>query len=280
MSCSETDAPTEEGKLTAVCIPDIVVSKAEVAAVSKNKLDLFLVHYNKFVTSAANQDKGLKLLQYTLWLFSRIYPHKKKPLMKTSFDISFARYILRFYGLPTALEAVRNSSWEDPKAALGGTTGKLMAWAMMAYYPLEHLSYVGWTAPELLPASFLIQNKANRYSAYSCRFWFVYLVAELTQGIMRLRRLYKEQKELGENGGNGQDNSAAAAIQEKITSEKLQLARSALFTLPCVSWSLPKWDTDPWLSDGFSNGLMWLESVISFYQAIRGYRLASSNSSK
>lgn len=231
-------------------------------------IDRFLIHYNKFISSAANQDKGLKLMQWTFWLFTRIYPSKKAPLQKTSFDISFARYLLRFYGIPSTIEAVRNGSWEDSSSLLGRFSGKVMAWAMLGYYPLEHVAYVRWTAPELLPASW----NANRLSAYSCRFWLLYLFGDLAQGTLRLQRLYRSRKELLTTEDY---EHALTTIDISIRSEQLQIARSALFTVPCIHWALPKWDTEPWLSEDFSNGLMWLESVVSLYQAVRSYGLAN-----
>ena len=238
-------------------------------ACKKGWLDRFLMHYNQFVSSSANQDKGLKFIQWTLWLFSRLNPAKKKALLKCSFDVSFARYLLRFYGMPSALEAVRNSSWEDSTSSLGRTTGKLMSWSMLIYYPLEHVAYLKWTSPELIPVSL----NANRFSAYSCRFWLVYLVAELVQGSMRLRRLYHELSQDEEDDDT--NNERRKEVQVSITSEQIQMVRSALFALPCLHWSLPKWDTEPWLSDGVCNGINWVESVVSLYQAIRAHRLAN-----
>lgn len=235
----------------------------------KGWLDRFLLHYNKFVSSSANQDKGLKFIQWTLWLFSRLHPGKKQALLKCSFDVSFARYLLRFYGMPSALEAVRNSTWEDSISSWGRTTGKLMAWSMLIYYPLEHVAYLKWTSPELIPSSI----NANRFSAYSCRFWLVYLVAELVQGSMRLRRLYNERSQYGE--ADESSIKRREQVQVSITSEQIQMVRSAMFTLPCLHWSLPKWDTEPWLSDGVCNGINWVESIVSLYQAIRAHRLAN-----
>lgn len=242
-----------------------------VPAAAPNKkiwLDRFLVHYNKFIASGANQDKGLKLFQWTLWLFSRVYPSKKDSLQKSSLDISFARYILRFYGFPSTMEAVRNGSWEDSQSYLGRLSGKLMAWSMLGYYPLEHVAYIRWTAPALLPSSV----NANRLSAYSCRFWLLYLLAELAQGTMRLRHLYHSRKELTA-AGKQDDHDVLATLDDSIRNQQLQIARSALFTFPCIHWALPKWDTDPWLSEDTCNGLMWIESLVSMYQAVRGYRL-------
>lgn len=240
-------------------------------------LSNLLPHYNTFISSSANQDKGLKVLQWTLWFFSKIYSKKKKELYKVSTDISFARYILRFYGLPSAIEAIQNKSWEDTSTGyLGEITGKLMAVAMAVYYPLEHLAYIRWTSPELIPG----RISANKLSSYSCRLWLVYILAELTQSILRLRSLYASHKKLlkdgsCDGGANKQNpDETLLKLQQSIHSEWLQLSRSALFTLPCIDWSLPKWDTEPWLSDSFGKGLMWMESLVSIYQALRAYRLS------
>lgn len=46
------------------------------------------------------------------------------------------------------------------------------------------------------------------------------------------------------------------------------MARCALFALPAVNWSLPRWDTDPWLPEGLVNTLMLGESITCIYQAL------------
>lgn len=235
-----------------------------------------LSHYNKFIASAANQDKGLKLLQWTLWLFSKVYNKKGKALMKTSTDISFARYILRLYGLPTAIEAIQNKTWEDASSGLPGRiTGKLMALSMIFYYPLEHLAYIRWTSPEVLPG----RTTANKLSAYSCRCWLLYLLAEMIQSMVRLKHLYASQRKLLKDGScdeepnqDDSDEKSRLELQRSIQNEWIQMSRSALFTLPCFHWSLPNWDTKPWLSESVCNGLMWAESMVSMYQALRSYR--------
>jgi hypothetical protein len=228
-------------------------------------LERFLVHYNSFIASAANQDKGLSLLQWTLWLVSQLHHQqnasRSQALRKLYFNISFCRYILRFYGLPTALEAVLSGSWQDATAKLGKWTGEIMACSMMAYYPLEHMAYLGWEAPGVLPKSL---SSPNRWSAWSCRCWLAYLMAELVQSIMRLRRLNQEL-----------EADAKQETKDSIRHCQLQVTRTLLFTLPCINWSLPKWDTQPWLPENVCNGLMWLEAVVNVYQAVRKYQVAN-----
>jgi Peroxisomal biogenesis factor 11 (PEX11) len=229
-------------------------------------MDRFLAHYVTFVSSAANQDKGFKFVQWTLWLFSRIYPKYKQSLLKRSWDISLARYLLRWYGMPVALDAIRNGSWDDANSP---RLGRLMAWSMFLYYPLEHVAYIHWTSPN---ANMKI---ANRYSALSCRCWLLYLMAELIQGIWNWIRLYRESSSMLTNQVG---NKKSSYRTPSLVSQEIQLMRSALFTLPCLHWSLDKWDTEPWLSDSICSGLSWLESVVCMYQAIRKQVLDSQTS--
>jgi hypothetical protein len=159
---------------------------------TKSILDRFLVHMVKFTSSAANQDKGLKLFQWTLLLCSKLSQSKQREgLAKVSSDISFARYLLRFYGLPACLEAIRSGSWGGA-SKWSQALGKAMAWSMLVYHPLEHVAYLKWTSPHLLPPTV----NANRLSAMSCRFWLLYLVCEMLQSVLHLHELEQTRKTL------------------------------------------------------------------------------------
>eukprot|EP00531_Pseudo-nitzschia_arenysensis_P003533 CAMPEP_0116129496 /NCGR_PEP_ID=MMETSP0329-20121206/7953_1 /TAXON_ID=697910 /ORGANISM="Pseudo-nitzschia arenysensis, Strain B593" /LENGTH=107 /DNA_ID=CAMNT_0003623763 /DNA_START=705 /DNA_END=1028 /DNA_ORIENTATION=- len=58
----------------------------------------------------------------------------------------------------------------------------------------------------------------------------------------------------------------------KFTTKHMRILRDALYVLPAITWSLPKWDTDPLLSGNTVNGLCWLESVLGLYQGVDDYR--------
>eukprot|EP00542_Grammatophora_oceanica_P004089 CAMPEP_0194065296 /NCGR_PEP_ID=MMETSP0009_2-20130614/85353_1 /TAXON_ID=210454 /ORGANISM="Grammatophora oceanica, Strain CCMP 410" /LENGTH=264 /DNA_ID=CAMNT_0038718105 /DNA_START=113 /DNA_END=903 /DNA_ORIENTATION=+ len=254
-------------------------------------IDAFLQHYSKFFASGSHQDKGLKVLQWTLWLFAYRLQQTSaagssshtvsKALRKLYNEVTFTRYLLRFYGLPDALLAFRTGGWTVGSSKFAKFLGSLMALCMVGYYPLEHVAYVKWMLPPSLQSSSSSRkgwHTAESLSAYSCRFWLVYLIAESTQTSLSLWRLYREQEqaikdnhqseEASDNNNNEQDDFSVA-----IRSHQLQLARSLLFTLPCYSWSLPNWDTQPWLPEGTCHGLLWIESVVSMVQAIRSYRI-------
>lgn len=159
---------------------------------ASTNVDVFLQYLVKFTSHAANQDKGLKLIQWTLLLWSKMYQNKtQQGLAKLSSDISFARYLLRFYGLPSCIEAIRSGSWGG-SSKWSRILGKTMAWSMLVYYPLEHVAYIKWTSPHTLPNSV----NANILSAMSCRFWFVYLVCEILQSILHLKEMEQTRRAL------------------------------------------------------------------------------------
>lgn len=62
------------------------------------------------------------------------------------------------------------------------------------------------------------------------------------------------------------------SLNHSIHNEQLQIVRSLLFTLPAINWSLPRWDTHPWLKESVVNGLMWTEAVVSFYQSVYSFK--------
>ena len=182
-------------------------------------LDRFLIAFNKFSSSGANQDKGLKVMQWSLSLLSSFSTTTTTPhyYNKLSNEISMARYLLRFFGLPGALQALRQGTWDDRRTSsiMGKITGRIMALSMLGFYPLEHLSYLGWTSPDALPIS--LRRQANRFSAYSCRCWLVYLVAEMTQSYYALQHLYRsKERVLKENGNHEEVRSKVMAWLTRI----------------------------------------------------------------
>jgi hypothetical protein len=56
-----------------------------------------------------------------------------------------ARYVIRFTGGFESYEAAKNGSWcyDDDDKYLQRIV-KLQAYSMLAYYPLENISYVGY----------------------------------------------------------------------------------------------------------------------------------------
>lgn len=203
--------------------------------------------YSSYVSNSYNQDKLIKTIQYSLWMLSRFYGGSMRDaLTKLSGELLWARYATRLVALPTALEGIQSGSWGSPKVL-----GKAMAWSMLLYYPLEYVAYVKWKAPQLGASNPKTPHRlAERASAWSCRCWVAYIVLDIVRSTLALRPNLSPSSDTQRN-------------------ERLQIVRNALFFFPAVSWSLPNWDTQAWLSDMTFNSLMWLESLVCMYQSMK-----------
>jgi hypothetical protein len=266
----------------------------------------WLQAYTKFTSSAGNQDKALKTLQYTLWWIGRFHHHGNassslgRPSVWTtvSGEISWARYLHRWFGLPAAVEAARSGSWGSPGTSTTSTLlGKGMAYSMMAYYPLEYVAYLKWKVPQLQLLSLGRRNHqhpkqhdhrnmgedrlAAQASAWSCRFWLAYILMDIVRSTLALQNMnMKETSSSTDDNDDSQEhanaNGNANGNVQARRSEQLQIVRNVLFTVPAIHWSLPKWDTDPWLSSDLLNGLVWLESIVCIYQGIDNFKASSA----
>jgi Peroxisomal biogenesis factor 11 (PEX11) len=243
-------------------VPNRAGSRLQVTSLLERLLKL----YCSYMSSPLHQDRGLKFLQWTLWLVSKLFrnPSRSKHLRKLYLDVSFARYVTRLLGFPAALEAALTGSWTPSSDRYGsamGWVGRALSWSMAGYYPTEHIAYVQWMLPSAFPPE---RRTAERWSYISCRFWLLYVVAEATQCVLQWRELASSAPKVnGNNDDDDDDNKLAKADREAaLRKVKVLLTRDLLFLLPCINWSLPNWDTDPWLSETVINTLMWLESVV------------------
>ncbi len=291
-------APTVEGTTTSTpqlevlvenpssLTPDNVVVTSTVRS-SPNKqatkatqlIAKFLDHYGRYVSNSWNQDKLLKILHYSLWMLSRFYvksPQSQQGLSFLSGEILWARYVTRLLGWPTALQGLLPSN-DDGGVDKFRRLGKAMAWSMVFYYPLEALAYVKWKAPGMVavPSYYGSDHRlAERASAWSCRAWVAYIVLDMVRSVQVLSTQPAKQ-------GNGQEDTSTEEEEEEEdhsslvgptpqqrTSERLQILRNALYLAPAVHWSLPNWDTQPWLSDTTCKTLMWLEAVACMVQSV------------
>jgi len=246
-----------------------------------SKLDNFLATYLDFSGKTFTADQGIKILQWSSWAIAYAtqgthYNDLSPSLRKVSGELSFARYILRFYGFFSSLEGYRSGSWaggtwDNPQIAK--IAKYLMAGSMMCYYPLENVAYAGWKMPGL------VKVDANRISAISCGFWTAYIIGDFWASCLKWKEL---RGRLGDLGGilrgkkrNDEKNAAVdlqdeqAALLKKIRHIKLQVLRCLLFVLPAINWSLPNWTTNPLLKEVQCNGFMLVEAYTSVYQSLR-----------
>ena len=228
----------------------------------------FLQRYTTAMGSCLHRDRLLKTLQYTLWWYARLALPYAEHAGNLSTEICWARYITRAVEWPTAWEAVWNDSWVPSLGnvtALSGTKltprqialtlGRLLQWSMAVYYPAEHLAFAKWKiTPTGVRGHRQEHALAAKYSAWSCRAWLAYIVADLVQTSLALSQ------------SSGTENNATA--KQKRHKQWVSLGRNVLFFLPAYHWSLPDWDRKPWLSAPTVNFFMLVEAIVSVYQSM------------
>ena len=267
----------------------------------ETKLDRFFTKYYTFTNSSVFTERGIKLLQWMVWLLSkltkdnqRFSKHLSPSLRKFYSELFMMRYVLRFYGMPAAIDGIRkygswagsppynnddhdhdhddHTTWKDKRII---KLGNLMAWSMLLYHPCEHLAYGNWVMPKI------IQVNGNKLSAWSCRFWLVYIVADWLSAFLKNRELHEKKKmllqmtqstslsSLHDEQKEEQNDSATREIENCMQMNRLQMIRNFFFTPPCLTWALDKWDTDPLLSENVVNGMSLAEALICFYQTMK-----------
>jgi len=283
-------------------------SKTDAYSKSYQRLSRILDQYSRYVGNSWNQDKLLKTLHYSLWMVSRFYaksPHSQEGLSFLNSEILWARYVTRLLGWPTAVQElfpINNNPTndgdddDDTNNKVFRFLGKAMAWSMVVYYPLEALAYLKWKVPKFIAPSYGAEHRlAERASAWSCRAWVVYIILDMVRSVTVLsldqkptastkqtknREGTEEAEDDMTNETDNNDDAAVAALtdpsdigtivltRQQRTSERLQILRNALYLAPAVHWSLPHWDTQPWLSDTTCKTLMWLEAVVCMIQSV------------
>mmetsp|Transcript_7085 Transcript_7085/g.10158 ORF Transcript_7085/g.10158 Transcript_7085/m.10158 type:complete len:253 (+) Transcript_7085:238-996(+) len=238
-----------------------------------SRLDTFLQLYCKWASSSLLTEQGIKLVQYVAWILSQISQQNQRfhkefsPSLQNIFsDLNTVRYILRFYGLPQAMEGFRSGSWSGGKwnDKKIHKLASIMALSMLFYHPLEHVAYAKYKMPKLMPNSI---NSAKLF-AWSSRFWLIYIIADWASSVLKIRELRQKKTLLLETGPETESNiEEIRELEKKSMINKMQIARCALFTLPCMSWCHEK----PWLSDKIANVLCFVESVTNFYQSIHSF---------
>ena len=267
----------------------------------KRQIDYFFNQYAKFTDKSLYTERGLKLVQWTIWLLSvltknnqRFHQTLSPSLRKIYNDLSMMRYVLRFYGLPPALDAAiwkpgswagsppYGNSWKDGRIV---KLANVMAWSMTFYHPLEHLAFVKWNMPNIFR-----RIDGNKMSAWSCRLWLVYIVADGVSAVLKNCELreYKQnlimsqqeqetkvkQQKLKEDVTENKmvvrhddvDDNKCVNVDKNITLNMLQIIRNVFFAPPCLNWSLDKWATDPLLSENVVNGMSLVEAIVCLYQ--------------
>ena len=278
----DVDGGGDDVHISSTCI-DKGVKNTQTIHHSSSRVDHFLTVFGKFTEKSIYTERGIKLLQWTIWLISQLtknnqrLPKECSPSFRKLYsDLSNMRYILRFYGFPGSWAAVRKPGcWAgSPPYALTWKDGRIqtladvMAWSMFFYHPLEHVAFAKWSMPKLVKGV-----DGNKLSAWSCRCWLVYIVSDWAGSYLKNRELSNRRKLLLACGNQNDDDDDMSAkeikdIEQCMKNNRLQMVRNFFFTPPCLNWSLDKWATDPLLSENVVNGFSLLEAIVCIYQSV------------
>jgi hypothetical protein len=255
--------------------------------VSLSNVDRWLQAYTRFTSTAVSQDKGLKSLQYTLWLVGRFtLPHPASSnndnsgppplLVKRSLGpaISIAWLACRPLWKPFARARGEEEeedlhlrpllpALEKPWPGVCLHTIPSNMWPISnGKYPHSLLNERRGRSqpqpPPQPPQQHSEDRLAAKASAWLCRFWLVYIVLDMVRSaVMTLQTLTNKKSSSPEDDDDDSEFKCRSEAQTQMCqSERLQLLRNVLFTVPCLlHWSLQNWDVDPWLSSDLVNGL-------------------------
>lgn len=244
----------------------------------QSKLDSFLASYCEYTSCTSSFDIILRVFVYSLWMLAwatrssptpydesnNVFSSSMYDLMD---DIHLCRYIFRFSGFLEAIEGIRTGSWaggswEDPRIIF--ISKYFLAGSMLIYYPFDHLVYLGFTIPRLVKVDPWL------HFSYSCRVWFIFIIAELAACRLKLMELKRNQIELELAAKKNDDKTEVFTDEYKIyfgrvRFVKLQLLRSLCTLIPAISWSFYG-RKNSMFGEAPENGLMLIEAYLALYQ--------------
>ena len=243
---------------------------SSLSSAARSRLKQRLELYVSFCSSASNQDTLIKTLQWPLFSLG---------FTQLAYHVSYTRYVTRLFGLPAALDAVLHDSWNatsdnDVYNNLYKWLGKISALSMVLYYPMEHAAFFLWIQNDTEYQSVWWKD-GNFWSYNSCRCWFIYVLADVTQCLIQLDELMRKEiqsKDIS-NSKDVRTNKSSLLMSRKID-RWLQLMRNVAMLYPAMYWSMPQSDSSvhPFLSSPSSiYALMAIEALLHLYQTLRLY---------
>ncbi|RLN50829.1 hypothetical protein BBJ29_003564 [Phytophthora kernoviae] len=196
--------------------------------------------FARFSSSPVRSDKFYKTIGYGLGAVGHLLAHTTQKqetsegLKAIASNISMARYVIRFTGSFETYAAWKNGSWcyGDDDAHVRRIVS-LQALSMLAYYPLEHASYVGFVAPKLLNID------AMKFSRRSCQIWGIYILLDIYANTLRIQALTAKEKQIKEQVDLSDEERMAqlTTIQARRRELYYVQLRNFFYFGPCVHWS-------------------------------------------
>ncbi|CAI5732740.1 unnamed protein product [Peronospora farinosa] len=237
------------------------------SATDNDKNLLLVEKFARFSSTTFCADKFYKTIGYGVGAMGHLVMHmtQQETAISQGFqaiasNISMARYVIRFTGGFESYAAWKNGSWcyDDDDEHVRRLVS-LQALSMMIYYPLEHVSYVGFVAPKLLTVD------AMNISRQSCRAWGVYILLDIYANALRIRALTTKEKQLMEQQDlvDEERSTQLASIQARRRELYYVQLRNFFYAGPCIHWSLEK----GFLPDRLVSFLCAAEAIVGLWRS-------------
>ncbi|EIN10034.1 hypothetical protein PUNSTDRAFT_102011 [Punctularia strigosozonata HHB-11173 SS5] len=232
-----------------------------------------LDHLVRYLSTWSGSDKLFMVIQYAVKLLVPLleirarFQHRvglrKAPqsahapgLNKLASIIGDARTLWRIWGLLPIFQWLISLERNPPPTRKLLTIERLQGWSMLAYYPLEHISYLASHSiiPTTIPALssilplWLLRSKSarrtmkldvNRLSLWSCRFWALYVMLQFAHLREDRQLLLAKERTLGKAKGKaGMGAAERTEVRQRWDAYWNELVVNLGYLPLTIHWSL------------------------------------------
>ncbi|KAG5649962.1 hypothetical protein H0H81_001309 [Sphagnurus paluster] len=225
-----------------------------------------LDHLVRYLGTWSGSDKLFMIIQYTIKLLVpllnlRARLQHRAGLRKTPTSSAATAYakigsilgdsrtLWRIWGLLPIIQWLVSLERNPQPTRRLLTIERLQGWSMLAYYPLEHLSYL--LSHGLIPASIpaipylsssskRIKLDANSLGIWSTRFWALYVILQLGHLCEDRKLLQARERNLRKAKGVGLTAAEKQELKQRWDAYRSELITNLAYLPLTIHWSLEK----------------------------------------
>ncbi|KAF8173042.1 hypothetical protein BJ912DRAFT_88082 [Pholiota molesta] len=226
-----------------------------------------LDHLVRYLGTWSGSDKLFMLIQYALKLIVpflelrarlqhraglRAAPKSQTADAYNKFSslIGDSRTLWRIWGLLPIVQWLISLERSPPATRRLLTIERLQGWSMLAYYPLEHLYYLGLRGiiPSTIPSPFSLFSPKktrltldfNKIALWSTRFWAAYVFLHFAHLIEDRKLLKQRHSSIRKAKGTGLSREEKKEMQERWDAFWSEVVINLGYLPLTVHWSLEK----------------------------------------
>eukprot|EP01094_Clydonella_sp_ATCC50884_P010905 TRINITY_DN20726_c0_g1_i1.p2 TRINITY_DN20726_c0_g1~~TRINITY_DN20726_c0_g1_i1.p2 ORF type:complete len:245 (-),score=75.00 TRINITY_DN20726_c0_g1_i1:63-797(-) len=205
---------------------------------------------NSILLQSWGYDKVVRMTFYVSKIIISLYGDTKHPrmlrfvtsLQKLSGHLASYRVITRFMGVPLTLggmEALQPLPKGPPgdEASIVAWCSHLQCWAMLCYYPCEHMAWLTDTGV------LRVREDSTPLWKTGCKFWLLYIFLNLVKQFFEIRRLRadlaRRHQQTPKSDEEREERVAALrALERKKVTTALQTLNMFTDFFMCWHWSM------------------------------------------